>query len=446
MTIITANEYLATFQKGNIMSKTWYSNLETYLDNNFNVLLIGHKGVGKTSVIKHLFDSKGLKWLYFNGPTMDPWINFVGVPKEVDGKLEFILPADLAEDKVEAIFIDEPNRAHKAIRNAILELTQFKSINGRPFKNLRVVWAAINPDDDTSYDVERLDDALTDRFEIQIDVPNHPDLDYFTKKFGPMGQRACEWWNNLEAPAKAKLSPRKLEHSLRLYTITKDPRPALPKGINASSLISTLDKGSFFEQFMAADDNIKATLINSKPDNTVSLFKMHSDLAHKYSHFINPEYLNKILEDECQWLFDTTDGLPEIFYKTTTFDKKLSDKFWSKCTANYKVDNSVVDKYDMALPPGENLHTLEWETDDSILVNITNCLSQLFVDGKLNIIDKEAILSLLGDNSANDVLKQNNNPMVYKQFYREFATLAKSINLNNPFLNMIIDIGSKCTK
>ena len=44
--------------------------------------------------------------------------------------------------------MDEFSRAHKKVRNAVMELIQFKSINGRKFKNLKIVWAAINPDDD----------------------------------------------------------------------------------------------------------------------------------------------------------------------------------------------------------------------------------------------------------------------------------------------------------
>ena len=40
---------------------------------------------------------------------------------------------------------DELNRAKPKVRNAVMELIQFRSINGIKFNNLRMIWAAINP-------------------------------------------------------------------------------------------------------------------------------------------------------------------------------------------------------------------------------------------------------------------------------------------------------------
>ena len=55
--------------------------------------------------------------------------------------LDLVRPQEFQDDEVEAIFMDEFSR-HKKVRNAVMELIQFKSINGRKFKNLKIVWAA----------------------------------------------------------------------------------------------------------------------------------------------------------------------------------------------------------------------------------------------------------------------------------------------------------------
>ena len=97
-----------------------------------------------------------------------------------------------------------------AVRNAVMELVQFKSINGMPIPNLRMVWTAINPhDNEGTYDVDRLDPAQLDRFQIQIDVPYKPSVEYFTNKYGQVQAKgAIEWWSNLSEEIKDLCSPR----------------------------------------------------------------------------------------------------------------------------------------------------------------------------------------------------------------------------------------------
>ncbi len=138
-------------------------NLDFWIKNHYNVLFVGEAGVGKTSIVKSCFEKHNLRWLYYSASTMDPWVDLVGIPKEVklpDGTsyLDLIRPKEFQSDEVEALFFDEFNRSHKKVRNAVMELIQFKSINGKKFNNLKIVWAAINPDDG-NYDVEKLDPA-----------------------------------------------------------------------------------------------------------------------------------------------------------------------------------------------------------------------------------------------------------------------------------------------
>lgn len=81
----------------------------------------------------------------------------------------------LADKSVEAMFFAEIDRMPKIVCQAVMELLQFKSIKGEQFPNLKVVWAAINLDDDEGFanEVEKLNPAQANhRFEITIDVPN----------------------------------------------------------------------------------------------------------------------------------------------------------------------------------------------------------------------------------------------------------------------------------
>jgi hypothetical protein len=252
-----------------------------WIDNNLNVLLMGKAGTGKTSMVKSAFDAAGLKWKYFSASTMDPWVDFIGIPKEktVNGVsvLDLVRPIEFAFDDVEAIFMDEYNRAHKKVRNAVMELIQFKSINGKEFKNLRMVWAAINPDDDSDqvYDVEKLDPAQKDRFHVQMTVPYKPSKKYFISKYGSnIATAAVEWWNEL--PDKNLVTPRRLDYALEVLQKDGDARDILDSKTNVSKLIETIQNGPFKER-MDTIANTKsmeacAAFIN-KPNNFASAQK-----------------------------------------------------------------------------------------------------------------------------------------------------------------------------
>ena len=189
--------------------------LDLYVDKNFNVLFEGERGVGKTSIIYKTFEKAGLRVKYFSAPTMDPWTDLVGVPTTItraDGKevLRLVPPEDFADDKYDVIFIDELNRAPKKVMNALMELIQFKTINGRPY-NIKMIWAAINPhNEDEEYHVEPLDPAVEDRFQIKIKFPYKVDIDFFKKSHGQVGEIFCHWWNNQPQNIQKEISPRRL--------------------------------------------------------------------------------------------------------------------------------------------------------------------------------------------------------------------------------------------
>jgi hypothetical protein len=199
------------------------SDLNFWLKFRLNVLMEGKHGVGKTGIIEEFFTREfgeiGQDWLYLSGSTMDPWVDFIGVPREVmdengEPYLQLVRPKAMRDGKVKAIFIDEYNRSHPKVRNAVMELIQFRRINGHKFPNLQVVWAAVNPDNG-DYDTEAVDPAQQDRFDVQVAIPYKPDEEYFAKKYGAnWAEAACAWWKSLGEDWKDKISPRRLDKAL----------------------------------------------------------------------------------------------------------------------------------------------------------------------------------------------------------------------------------------
>jgi len=274
--------------------------IDFWIKNNQNVLFIGKHGTGKTSIVKEAFEKHSLNYRYFSASTMDPWVDFVGVPKEnVENKppefietikelakissnvaegwivknwglspesakkvvqyslnrkigpsyLELVRPYSFASGEIQALFFDEFNRSPKKVRNAVMELIQFKSINGFKFSNLKIVWAAINPEDDEeTYDVEKLDPAQKDRFHVSIEIPYHPNIEWFRNEYGKRtADSAIQWWNELPGEEKNKVSPRRLQYALDTYKNKGDIRDILPSSCNISKLYSVLNSGPTIE-------------------------------------------------------------------------------------------------------------------------------------------------------------------------------------------------------
>ena len=189
------------------------SDLDKFVKADYNLMVIGAHGTGKTERILKCLEKNKLNFVYFSGSTLDPWIDFIGIPtKGVSGEMEFIRPSQINSD-LEAIFIDEYNRSPKEVRNAIMELVQFKTMNGTKFPKLKFVWAAINPppeenSDSFDYDVEEVDAAQLDRFQAIVRVPEKPCQKWFKKKYGEVGKTAVEWWGNQAKSAKKEISPK----------------------------------------------------------------------------------------------------------------------------------------------------------------------------------------------------------------------------------------------
>lgn len=190
------------------------------LRDHLNVMLIGPHGVGKTVRVLDTVKVLGLKLKYFSSATLDPWADLVGIPIPIDAgsdvigkELKFIRPSDVND--AEMLFFDELNRAHAKVQNAVLEAIQFRTINGTPLPQLKMVWAAINPPNDI-YSVNELDPVLTDRFHVFLEVPAQPSVAYYVERTQMpehIAKALVEWWTeDLDDTLRKAISPRRLEY------------------------------------------------------------------------------------------------------------------------------------------------------------------------------------------------------------------------------------------
>jgi hypothetical protein len=207
--------------------------IKHYLQMNVpSVLLVGESGVGKTWLINAACRELGLKAVCFNVPTMDTYIELVGVPEVVTGQqpdgvqrrtLEFVRRNNL--DEANMIFLDELNRVSGDKQNALFELVHSRSINGIPLPHLKYVWGAMNTQtEDESRKVEELDDAFRGRWYAVIEVPANPKVHHYTngkhKISEKIARALCRWWHKYLKPADKKggmplasfITPRVLDY------------------------------------------------------------------------------------------------------------------------------------------------------------------------------------------------------------------------------------------
>lgn len=251
--------------------------LKQYIENDFNVLFEGERGVGKTATILSTFKEAGLRVKYFSAPTMDPWTDLVGVPSTVtrtDGKevLRMIPPEDFADDLYDVIFIDELNRAPSKVLNALMELIQFGTINGKEYK-IRMIWAAINPyTEEEIYDVNPLDPALKDRFQIHIKIPYKVDELFFKESLGNVGVVFADWWKNQPVDVQKEISPRRLYESAKFYINGGDFKDMIDKGnlTKLSDSLKSVSQLTLLEQdFANKEIKASATVLNKNYSNNV---------------------------------------------------------------------------------------------------------------------------------------------------------------------------------
>lgn len=137
-------------------------------------ILVGHAGVGKTEIVKQIGAETGRRVIVLMLSQMEPG-DLLGFPAKDDstGKTKYYAPDWWPEDGQTIVFLDEINRAHITVRNAVMQLLLDRRIHNNILPKGTWVCAAMNPDT-SDYEVEPvIDKAFIDRF-VWIKVkPNY---------------------------------------------------------------------------------------------------------------------------------------------------------------------------------------------------------------------------------------------------------------------------------
>lgn len=192
--------------------------LAEYMEHELNIYITGEAGTGKTQMLRQASDSKSYKMGYMSAPTLDAYVDLVGIPVAKMDKvlkkrvLKFIRKQEF--DDIEVLFIDELPRGELKTLNAIFEIIQTHGeINGEmAMPKLRCVVAAGNPITEEYAGQQELDKALLDRFDMYLETDTAADKAYFINRFGkPLGSALVDWHELHDHKEKGYLSPRRLE-------------------------------------------------------------------------------------------------------------------------------------------------------------------------------------------------------------------------------------------
>lgn len=127
-------------------------------------LFWGHFGVGKTDLARELAAETGRKLIILVISQMEPG-DLIGMPSRDGEKTLFLRPDWWPEDGNVILMIDEVNRAHRSIRNAIMQLLIDRRIHNHFMPEGSWIMAAANPPDEEYDQVELITDpAFMSRF------------------------------------------------------------------------------------------------------------------------------------------------------------------------------------------------------------------------------------------------------------------------------------------
>lgn len=329
--------------------------LSAYISNDLNILISGLQGTGKTTMVRQACEQLGLKMKYYNCSTLDAFTDLIGlpVPNHETRTTDYYRP--LSIDDAEVVFLDEINRADPRTRNACFEMVLDKSINGERLPKLRVVVAAMNPPGG-NFEVEDLDPAFIDRFDIYLEAKPDFDFRFFANKFGDEVAKAARvWWTEQYSAYQTAqsrsnnnavyISPRRMEKVVNAYMKIRQVatvRAALPVGATgavelAKSLEAALTASSKPAAAQVGGDfgyllTLNAMQIRSRKNEAVirKAFENNPKDAPGRQQFLSQMAL----------AFSTSIGVDNIISKYDYAVKEFSDTHIKSMTADWAYGKS----------------------------------------------------------------------------------------------------------
>jgi alkaline phosphatase D len=137
-------------------------------------LLWGHFGVGKTDLAREIASETGRELIILVISQMEPG-DLIGMPSRDGERTLFLRPDWWPTEGNVILMIDEVNRAHRSIRNAIMQLLIDRRIHNHFLPEGSWIMAAANPPDEEYDQVELITDpAFMSRF-FHIELTPDPD-------------------------------------------------------------------------------------------------------------------------------------------------------------------------------------------------------------------------------------------------------------------------------
>lgn len=331
------------------------------------VLLSGGHGIGKSQVLEQIFVKK-------MGPAVDdsgkPILNDDGTPKLVDvnnslgydrmvtlflgqaadagdiiglptriptiinGEETFL--TDFAppkwwptnEDEAVVIFLDELNRGKPEIMQCVMDMVLNRKLNGRNLPTKTKIIAAMNPLDDGYYQVEELDPAFLDRWNVYEFTPGNDEwiewafnnkVNNLVRTFIQSHPDHLDPPNSKDAFAKAGmvLPSRRSWH--RVSTILNE-NPELKDAKNLGNLTNTIIGIVGNRSASAFAKHIREVAHNLKPDDILEKWDDKVQIVCAAMQILDQMQLNTNIE---YWIKDNFDKLKKSKERTVGVSKNL---------------------------------------------------------------------------------------------------------------------------
>jgi hypothetical protein len=250
------------------------------------VALRGGSGIGKTAMIRQaskMADIDDEFVGYFSVPTLQPE-DFAGIPSP-DPKdpqtFYYRMPKGLNKFKV--LVLDETNRAHPKVANALLQLMAEGAINGLRFDDLQAIFLAWNPPEDGEFSgVEDMDEAFIERIDHFHDLKAKYNARVIGEEIGNhvIAEIGVKWVSELGEATRDQLNPRRLAKILRAYTMGENIHTTVDK----RRTTIPLEK---LEQMLKAEDILTLEQLISDPDKVEAMMLAGGAKAHDVSYRFN---------------------------------------------------------------------------------------------------------------------------------------------------------------
>ncbi|MEJ5257209.1 MAG: MoxR family ATPase [Fervidobacterium sp.] len=292
------------------------------------VLIIGHAGVGKTTIVNDVAKSLGKKVKTVILSQMEPG-DLLGLPIVVNGRTMFTRPEWLPPENESGwvIFLDELNRAPLFLRQGIMQLLTEKRVGVHSLPEDVCIVAAANPLSD-DYQVEDMNDrALLTRFVI-IHLESDPESlrKYLLNKgFPPHLVRAAietleEFgvFTEFAAPTNIVANPRAFERALRIYQLLQDMPQEVVKEV-LSGIVGQQMAGKFIgyleERALRKKDFFEGNV--ERIQNVPSIERVTVLLRIMENpdevRLVKPEVLSLMTQEELAMIIRNVSSKPEVY-------------------------------------------------------------------------------------------------------------------------------------